>query len=191
MKNQTIDQTYLDAALAAAATRTYRLAARLGLPRADREDMQQELLLDLLERAPGFDPQRACANTFTGVVSQHRAVEVLDALMKDRARMCFFSGGSDAANDAQMGEPDQNLDDTVVPIWADEKDLIGDHMALLDLDKARKYMNDEQLEFFDLLDAHLDLSTACKASGVSSATFYRRVNEMQMHLRMFGFRLAA
>lgn len=191
MKNQTIDQTYLDAALAAAATRTYRLAARLGLPSADREDMQQELLLDLLERAPDFDPQRACANTYTGVVSQHRAVEVLDALMKDRARMCFFSGGSEAANDAQMGESDQNLDDTVVPMWADEKDLIGDHMALLDLDKARKYMNDEQLDFFDLLDAHLDLSSACKASGVSSATFYRRVNEMQMHLRMFGFRLAA
>ena len=191
MKNQTIDQTYLDAALAAAATRTYRLAVRLGLPSGDREDMHQELLLDLLERAPNFDPQRASANTYTGVVSKHRAVELVDALMKDRARMCFHSGGSEAANDAQMGEPDQNLDDTVVPMWADEKDLIGDHMALLDLDKARKYMNDEQLDFFDLLDAHLDLSSACKASGVSSATFYRRVNEMQMHLRMFGFRLAA
>jgi RNA polymerase sigma-70 factor (ECF subfamily) len=191
MKNQPIDQTYLDAALSAAATRTYRLAARLGLPSADREDLQQELLLDLLERAPGFDPQRACANTFTGVVSQHRAVELLDALMKDRARMCFFSGGSEAANDSQMGEPDQYLDDNVVPMWADETDLVADHMALLDLDKARKYMSDEQIEFFDLLDAHLDLSSACKASGVSSATFYRRVNEMQMHLRMFGFKLAA
>ncbi len=191
MKNQPIDQTYLDAALSAAATRTYRLAARLGLPSADREDLQQELLLDLLERAPGFDPQRACANTFTGVVSQHRAVELLDALMKDRARMCFFSGGSEAANDAQMGEPDQSLNDNVVPMWADETDLVADHMALLDLDKARKYMSDEQIEFFDLLDAHLDLSSACKASGVSSATFYRRVNEMQMHLRMFGFKLAA
>ena len=191
MKNQPIDQTYLDAALSAAATRTYRLAARLGLPSADREDLQQELLLDLLERAPGFDPQRACANTFTGVVSQHRAVELLDALMKDRARMCFFSGGSEAANDAQMGEPDQYLNDNVVPMWADETDLVADNMALLDLDKARKYMSDEQIEFFDLLDAHLDLSSACKASGVSSATFYRRVNEMQMHLRMFGFKLAA
>jgi RNA polymerase sigma-70 factor, ECF subfamily len=191
MKNQPIDQTYLDAALSAAATRTYRLAARLGLPSADREDMQQELLLDLLERAPSFDPQRACANTYTGVVSQHRAVEVLDALMKDRARMCFFSGGSEAANDAQIGEPDQSLNDNVVPMWADETDLVADHMALLDLDKAREYMSDEQIEFFDLLDAHLDLSSACKASGVSSATFYRRVNEMQMHLRMFGFKLAA
>ena len=191
MKNQPIDPTYLDAAFAAAATRTYRLAARLGLPSADREDLQQELLLDLLERAPGFDPQRSSANTYTGLVSKHRAVEVLDELMKDRARICFFSAGSEAANDPQMGDPEQHIDDNLVPMWADETDLISDHMALLDLDKARKYMNDEQLEFFDLLDAHLDVSSACKASGMSSATFYRRVNEMQMHLRMFGFRLAA
>jgi RNA polymerase sigma-70 factor (ECF subfamily) len=190
-KTKTIDQTYLDAAMAAAATRTYRLATRLGLSSADREDMQQELLLDLLERAPRFDPQRSCANTYTGVVSQHRAVEVLDALMKDRARMCLFSGCSKAANDPQMDEPEQYFDDNLVPIWADETDLIGDHMALLDLDKARKSMSDEQVEFFDLLHAHLDLSSACKASSVSSATFYRRVNELQMHLRMFGFKLAA
>ena len=191
MKTKTIDQTYLDAAMAAAATRTYRLATRLSLSSADREDMQQELLLDLLERAPRFDPQRSCANTYTGVVSQHRAVEVLDALMKDRARMCLFSGCSKAANDPQMDEPEQYFDDNLVPMWADETDLIGDHMALLDLDKARKSMSDEQVEFFDLLHAHLDLSSACKASGVSSATFYRRVNELQMHLRMFGFKLAA
>jgi RNA polymerase sigma-70 factor (ECF subfamily) len=191
MKTETIDQTYLDAAIAAAATRTYRLAARLGLPSADREDMQQELLLDLIERAPSFDPQRACANTYTGVVSQHRAVEVLDGLMKDRARMCFFSGGSEAANDAQVGEPDRYFDDNVVPMWADDPDLIGVYMAFLDMDKARRYMNEEQIDFFDLLDAHLDLSSACKASGMSSATFYRRVTEMQMHLRMFGFKSAA
>lgn len=199
MKNQITDQTtdrtyqqtYLDAALAAAATRTYRLAARLGLPSADREDMQQELLLDLLERAPGFDPQRASANTFTGVVSEHRAVEVLDALMKDRARMSFFSGDAEAANDPQMDEPGPDYDDNVVPMWAEDRDLFSDSMALMDLQKALAYMSDEQVAVFELLEAHQDLPSACKACGVSSATFYRRVAELQMHLRMFGFRSAA
>jgi hypothetical protein len=76
-------------------------------------------------------------------------------------------------------------------MWADDPDLIGVYMAFLDMDKARRYMNEEQIDFFDLLDAHLDLSSACKASGMSSATFYRRVTEMQMHLRMFGFKSAA
>ena len=191
MKNQTIDQTYLDAALAAAATRTYRLAARLGLPSGDREDMHQELLLDLLERAPNFDPQRASANTYTGVVSKHRAVELVDALMKDRARMCFHSGGAAAANDPQMDEPDEYDGDNVVPMWAEDRDLFSDSMALMDLQKALIYMNDEQLAFFELLETHQDLPSAWKACGVSSATFYRRVAEMRMHLRMFGFRSAA
>ena len=36
-----------------------------------------------------------------------------------------------------------------------------------------------------------DLPGASKASGVSRATFYRRVIELQMHLRMFGFRSAS
>jgi len=191
MNNPTIDQTYLDAALAAAATRTYRLAVRLGLPSADRQDMHQELLLDLLERAPGFDPQRACANTYTGVVSKHRAVELVDALMKDRARMCFLPGGAAAANDPQMDEPDEYDGDNVVPMWAEDRDLFSDSMALMDLQKALTYMNDEQLAFFDLLETHQDLPSAWKACGVSSATFYRRVAEMRMHLRMFGFRSAA
>ena len=191
MKNQTIDQTYLDAALAAAAARTYRLAARLGLPSGDREDIHQDLLLDLLERAPGFDPQRASANTYTGVVSKHRAVELVDALMKDRARMCFHSGGAAAANDPQMDEPDEYDGDNVVPMWAEDRDLFSDSMALMDLQKALIYMNDEQLAFFELLETHQDLPSAWKACGVSSATFYRRVAEMRMHLRMFGFRSAA
>lgn len=44
---------------------------------------------------------------------------------------------------------------------------------------------------FALLEVHQSLPTACKASGVSTATFYRRVADLQMHLRMFGFKSAA
>ena len=36
-----------------------------------------------------------------------------------------------------------------------------------------------------------ELPDACKVSGVSCATFYRRVADLQLHLRMFGFRSAA
>jgi hypothetical protein len=52
-------------------------------------------------------------------------------------------------------------------------------------------MNDEQAEFFDFLASHQDLPAASKASGMSTATFYRRVDELRMHLRMFGIRPAA
>ena len=191
MKSQAINQAYLSAALAAAATRTYRAAARLGLAREEREDLQQELLLDLMERAPGFDPERASANTYTGVVSEHRTGELLAARTKDRARLCFFSGTRKASNDEHADGSSQDYGDNVVPMWAEDYDLFSDSAALLDLQKAIAFMTDEQAALYHLLESHQDLPDACKASGVSSATFYRRVEQLQMHLRMFGFSSAA
>jgi len=185
-----VDAQYFAAARNAAATRTYRMATRFGLPTADREDFQQELMLDMLERAGQFDPAKGSAGTFTGLVSEHRATELLDRLMKDRRRLCFGSGAP-AANDSEFHERDDNGGDNVVPMWADDRDLFADSMALRDLETALTYMNGEQVALFDLLESHQELSAACKASGMSSATFYRRVHDLQMHLRMFGFRSAA
>ena len=97
---------YLLSALSAAATRTYRLAARFGLSSAEREDLQQDLILDLLEHESQFDPAKASANTFTGMVSHHRAVELLDRLIKDRTRLTFCGEHGEAANDPCLTDPD-------------------------------------------------------------------------------------
>ena len=64
-------------------------------------------------------------------------------------------------------------------------------MTLRDLEKAKAFMSDNQLTLFDLLEAYQDLPSARAACGTSTATFYRRVAELQMHLRMFGIRSAA
>ena len=181
---------FFEAVKNAAATRTYRMAARFGLPAAEREDIQQELILDMLERAHQFDPAKGSAGTFTGMVSEHRATELLDKLMKDRQRLSFGSSTT-AANDPDFNEPGEGDDDNVVPIWADDRDLFADSMAFRDLETAVAFMNDDQNALFDILKATDDLPSACKASGMSSATFYRRIHDLQMHLRMFGFRSAA
>ncbi|MCW2311473.1 sigma factor [Rhodoferax antarcticus] len=185
-----INDPYFNSVKNAAATRTYRLAARFGLPTAEREDIQQELILDMLERAHQFDPAKGSAGTFTGMVSEHRATELLDRLMKDRKRLTFGSGAC-AANDPDFDEFDESANDNVVPMWTDDRDLFADSMALRDLQKALAYMNDDQVTLFNVLAVTQDTPEACKASGMSTATFYRRVHELQMHLRMFGFRATA
>lgn len=185
-----VDEEFFVAVMNAAATRTYRMAARFGLTATDREDMKQELILDMLERADQFDSTKGSAGTFTGVVSEHRATELLDRMIKDRMRLSF-GAGAQAANDPQIDEFAHRDDDNVVPMWAQDHDFFSDSVALMDLQKALAYMNDEQVALFKLLQAHQDVPSACKACGVSSATFYRRISELQMHLRMFGFRSAA
>ena len=176
----------------AAATRTYRLAARHGLSSAEREDIEQSILLELLERYPQYDPAKGSMNTFTGLVSEHRAVELLDQLMKQRIRMAVFEP-RDAANDpdfyASVG--DGTTGDNVVPLWADDRDLFRDSETLHDIQAALACMNQDQQDLFNLIDKHHDIPTAAKASGMSSATFYRRVDDLRRHLRMFGIRPAA
>jgi DNA-directed RNA polymerase specialized sigma24 family protein len=180
---------YFEAAINAAKTRAYRAAVSAGLTTADREDLYQEILLDLLERAAQYDPSRGSPGTFTGMVSEHRTADFLTALKKDRGRMGVFSDHG-AANDDDA-TPTTDPFEAAVPMWADDIDLFSDTAALHDMATALDFMTDEQAGLLHLLEAHLDLPSAAKASGLSSATFYRRVADLQMHLRMFGIKTAA
>jgi len=71
---QGASRPYLQSALNAAATRTYRLGARFGLSSAEREDLQQDLILDLLERERAFDPEKALAPTPSPELSRSTAL---------------------------------------------------------------------------------------------------------------------
>ena len=183
------DDVYFKSALNAAATRTYRTAVRFGLSGAEREDWQQELMLDLIEHAGRFNPAKASAGTFTGLVSQHRSIELLDLLIKDRSRLSFFD--HDVANDDSAEADPDPYDEHVVPLWADSHSLLQETDALHDLESAIAYMSQDQLTLFSQVNSHEDLPSACGASGLSPAAFYRRVAELRMHLRMFGITTAA
>ncbi len=181
------DDYFLQAVFNAAATRTYRAAVSARLTKADREDLHQSIVLDLLERSGQFDPARGSAGTFTGMVSEHRTADFLGALNRDRAKLTFFSA-REAANDDEFSSPNEFDLDTAEPLWTDDSDLFAESETLRDIQTALSYMNDEQARLFELLISHKDLPAAAKASGMSSATFYRRVADLQMHLRMFGIR---
>jgi DNA-directed RNA polymerase specialized sigma24 family protein len=192
MDIQPVDQKYLNSAFQAAATRTFRLAAKHGLSSAECEDLEQEILLSLLERYRYYDPAKSSVNTFTGMVSEHRALELLDALMKQRIRMTVLDV-QEAANDPEFyrDEDASDMSDCITPLWSNDHDMFSDTETLHDIQVALDCMSQSQADLFKLIDTHHDLPSAAKASGMSTATFYRRVDDLRMHLRMFGFRPAA
>lgn len=181
---------FLESARTAARVRSRQAANSARLSPADQEDLEQDILLDLTERRAGFDPAKGSIGTFTGFVSQHRTDDFLRRLNVDRARICFGLGTS-CANDPDADPDDIPLDDGAEPLWSQDQDLFADSDTLHDLQTALAYMDGEQINLFDLLKTHQTLSDACKASGMPSATFYRRFANLQMHLRMFGFKAAA
>jgi len=191
---QSANDPYFEAAVNAARVRTHQLAARHGFSPAEREDFQQDLMLDLLEHRHQFDPAKGSPGTFTGMVSKHRAVELLDGLIKQRMRYTDFGTAAQmgAANDPEMGSSKaDSADDCIDAINFNrdpDYDLFTDGMAMHDLNAAIAFMNGEQSALLDLLTEHSDIASAYAASGLSTPTFYRRVHELRMHLRMFGLR---
>lgn len=188
LPNRCANDPYFDAAVKAARVRTNQLATRHGLSPAEREDIQQELILDLLEHRTQFDPNKGSAGTFTGMVSKHRSVELLDTLIKQRIREAVIDLETKATDDGgQLGGTNDYIDSMHFKLNPDQ-DLFTDGMAFHDLRAAINYMNSQQSELLDLICAHPDLASACAASGISTASFYRRINDLRMHLRMFGLR---
>ncbi len=70
-----------------------QLVGRVGFTESDREDLEQEMVLDLLRRLPKFDPKRAGRNTFIARVVEHKVATIIEAQkagMRDY-RLCSCS----------------------------------------------------------------------------------------------------
>ena len=188
---QTIPNSYHAAAQSAARASAWQVARKIGLSQEDREDVEQDILLELLERQGRYDEARGQPGTYAGVVSHHRAAELTQAIVRDRKHMTY--GRRDEAAD----ETDSDwLDalagaDDEVPLWGEARNYYDDIHTARDLGYAMAMMDDEQRRMFALLAEHQDMPAACKSSGLSTATFYRRAEDLQLHLRMFGIKMAA
>ena len=56
-----------------------QLVGQAGFTASDREDIEQELRLDLLRRRPKYNPKRAQLNTFIARVVEHRLASLIEA----------------------------------------------------------------------------------------------------------------
>ena len=59
--------------------KTRQLVGQAGFTASDREDIEQELILDLLRRLPKYNPKRAQLNTFIARVVEHRVATLIEA----------------------------------------------------------------------------------------------------------------
>ena len=50
-----------------------RMARKFSLPTCDRDDLRQDILVDLLGRVRTFDPKRGAFGAFVGTIVGHRA----------------------------------------------------------------------------------------------------------------------
>jgi RNA polymerase sigma-70 factor (ECF subfamily) len=107
-----ISQSDLETILDEADTAAVRLWRRLGLRRADLDDLRQDLLLDLIRRLPAFDANRGNIGAFAGIVLRNQSSRIAARVVRERRAwngglLSLDVPGSDGETLAeQLGEND-------------------------------------------------------------------------------------
>jgi DNA-directed RNA polymerase specialized sigma24 family protein len=185
--SEAANDEYFRSSQAAAGARVRQAAVMADISFADQQDLYQEILLDLLERASDYDPTKGSCNTYTGRLSKHCLATFLKNRNTDRKRFEFHSP-IEAANDpdfhgSQCGGLYSEVTQTA---WSQDSELFSDSDVLLMLQQIQHFATSEQQRLVDLLAFTGSIKEAMVASGLPEATFFRQLRDLRMHLRMFG-----
>lgn len=180
-RQRPLDQRDLRTLLAAAAYQARRVARTLKLSQVDREDVEQEILLVLLERRRFFDPSRGPWTPFAHRIARQAAQSVADVLVAGRKISAVsLDQPWDATLDRELGALAETIADDAVP---GEADILYD-MSLMGF--LATLPPDLRCAADAALAADGDLADAQRALGLSTTEFYRRLREVRYRLISIG-----
>jgi DNA-directed RNA polymerase specialized sigma24 family protein len=157
--------TLIDEAARAAA----RAARRWRLTKHDREDLHQEILLDLLQRLKWFDESRGSLGAFAGRVARNQANRIAQRVARTNlVQVCTAPEDLWAIRDGSSCEA-----------FAAAERAIDEHQIALILRRA-------ELDLGFGRTSDVDPRPRC-----SRATRYRRLRDIHLTLLMAGLPLAA
>lgn len=171
--------------------RAGQLVGRYGFTRDDREDLEQDLRLDLLRRQAKFDSGRASLNTFVARVVDHAVATIIErqvAACRDGRLTRVFSDCVPECDEGEATSFEDRFDAAAYlrltgradPDSAESIDL---H---LDFERALSSMPANLQELCQRLVTS-SISEISNETGIPRATLYGRVKEIRAHLDHLGF----
>lgn len=175
------DAKGLRVTLSAAAYHARRVARTMRLSDVDREDVEQDILLVLLERTRFFDPQRGAWSSFADRVGRQAAQAVADEIGAERR----VRGGS--LDQPAGAETDATLGELIEPgqcLGPDPEQELQLRLALA------RFIAELPSELALVIQLALredgELAEAQRQSGLSGSEFYRRLREVRYRLVCAG-----
>jgi DNA-directed RNA polymerase specialized sigma24 family protein len=153
----------------AAGVHAHRIVRDFNLPACERADIRQDLLLEMAPRFGRFDPRVAAASTFIDVLARHAAYAVRGryrSRIADLSRSVPLDVCDDANSISTAG--DVAVRELAMQVQRAVSTLPRPLRGLVDL----------------LMDGRL--SEARRVSGLSHATFYRRLRDIRLHFLAEG-----
>ena len=175
-----LDAQMLKVMLSTAAYQARRVGRTLKLSPAEREDVEQEILLVLLERRRFFDATRGPWTPFAYRVARQAAQSVADNVAVDRT---FYGIPLDQPCDDVTADDEEPA--TIADVKIDDAALT--EADILDMLSVIFFVHKLPIELRIVAEAALmadgDLADAQRALGLSTSEFYRRLREVRY--RMF------
>ena len=176
-----VDARMLKVMLATAAYQARRVERTLQLPQAEREDVEQDILLVLLERRRYFDPSRGPWTPFAHRIARQAAQLASDAIVASGA---LYGGSLDQPADEGKADDDEpaTIADCAVDGATPTEANILDTLSLMFF--VRRLPAELRLVAEAAIIADGDLADAQRTLGLSTSEFYRRLREIRY--RMFS-----
>lgn len=169
-----------------------RLVRQLRLPRADLDDVRQDLLADLIARLPAYDPGRGRLGAFAGVVLANRATRIANKVQRERR----LSGAAPVSLDETVPGSDGLTrgdliaeTDGLPALWGQPVDGFADAERRLDVERGLGSLDPADGALCAALSRTTVDRLAASGHGARS-TLYRRVEDIRLALMALGMRAA-
>jgi RNA polymerase sigma-70 factor (ECF subfamily) len=157
-----------------------QLARRRAIPGMDADDIEQDLMLDLLQRRDRYDPSRASFETFAEHVINHRIATLTLPTSRLRAERTMISLDAPVGCDDEQGAFSLgDLTSTRAGLYADEDVEPEASFGLRrDVVRFRETLSPDLRRYADIL-GDVNVSAAARVAGVHRSTIYVRIAEMR------------
>ena len=168
-----------------------QLVGQPGFNKSEREDLEQEMMLDLLQRMPKFNPDLAQQNTFIAHVVDHKVIKIIEARKAGKRdyRLDAYSLNEGKKNeDGRHIEHIQNLDQDGYLLRVGKASHSLEELGELSVD-IEKIISDLPQDLRNLC-RRLQYETVTEISrdtGIPRTTIYDSIKKLRNMLVKMGF----
>lgn len=163
--------------------KAWQLVGCTGLSKADIEDIEQELILDLLERLPKYDSDKAGRKTFIARIVEHKIANIIEERSADKRdwRLCrdslndrFETGEGESTELFEVYDEEEYLRETGQLVRTAD-----DRLSLsIDLSRAIASLPPELRELCNQLQEK-SMAEISRDIGIPRGTLYDRLKELR------------
>ncbi len=159
-----------------------QLIGRAGLVEGDREDLEQELVLDLLVRIPQYDPTKSSRNTFIRQLVEHKIASLLKFL-EAGCRDYRCSAGS-------LDEHDGTCDGNETPPVLNEPSYRHDCLLAAQREEELQCLQQDIAKILATVPPHLqDLCVQLQQFTISEVSRETKISRDQLYQSIMKLRI--